>query len=915
MVTTDEFDLWALKAEMPEAGKAYIQRVRTSPPSRKAGNNHGSNVIGSYPSRKMGVTINFESHKCELPAIHLHERDDAVLEYWDQPESIKISYPGKTRKTDSFLYTPDFLVLRTGGAVLQEWKNEKDLVAQSVKAPNRYVKRDDGGWSCPPGEAAAAELGLGFEVHSTDEINWFLQRNIVFLEDYFRKAHVVAETITAEIIAVIAANPGIPLNELKSLGQKAGASSDDVHALIAAETIYVDLSAAPLSEPARVRVFSSPAVAAAYSAIETEVRGDGPGCSSSVIRLQPGSSLIWNGVPLHVKVVGETKIAFTDKAGQLVELTMDVVRTLIKDGDIANAVDLRAEQVAAREKALDAVNRMNPEYVAEANRRLTIIKPYLERELSEDDPLPPGRSAATIYRWLSRYRESKATCGHGFLGLIPKARSGNTESRIQPEVQDAVDEKIALLGKERKKRCPMAVYREVKAYCKAKNLLCPSRKSISLRAKSLSSYETVKFQSGKRKAYQIKDFYYEVTYTTPRHGERPFEIGHIDHTVADVEMKDPATQQKLGRPNMTFLVDAFCRRILAVYVSFEQPSYRSCMAVLRICVKRHNRLPRIIVIDNGPEFHSIYFEALLAMFECTRKVRPPAQPRAGTVIENLFNTTNVQFIDSLMGNTKPMKEVRTVTKSHDPSELAVWTLEPFYKNLCHYAYELHDTLPHGTLKQSPRNACLTGLQQSGERAQHYIAYDEAFRMLTLPTTSRKTARIVPRYGVKINGIYYQHDDFKRASLHGKRVHVRYEPWDISIAYAYVDGFWLRCISQHPKVFQHMSEKMLMLLTARLKQQAKQHGRDVEEITAAKLAAFYETLRHDEQILTQEARDCESRNALRVVDNGESTASIRGNAMAAPPEETSQIDSASPPDQPRQGFTNEIDDTEYEDLAS
>jgi putative transposase len=914
MMTATEFDLWALKAGISEPGKAYIKRVRNSPPSRKPGNRHGSNVIGAYPSRKMGLAINFESHKCELPAIHLHERDPWVLEYWDQPKSIKLSYPGKSKPTDSFLYTPDFLVLRPDGAVLQEWKNEKDLVGLAAKSPHRYLKREDGGWSCPPAEAAAAEIGLSFEVHSTAEINWSLQRNITFLEDYYRKEYPVSAEVAQKIATIVAANPGILFNELKSLAKESGVGTDDLHALIVIEAIYVDLSAAPLSEPERVHVFATGAVAAAYAALQTEPAQDSPGCGTSKITLKPGSSLIWNGVPLQVKVVGETKIAFTDKDANLVDLTMDVIRKLVRDGDIVAAPDLDGEHVVARENALATLSKAKLEYLAEANRRWEAIKPYLDGELPFDAVLPPGCKLSTLYRWRKDYREAKARCGYGYVGLIPKPQSGNGNQRIDDEVQQAVEEKITAHFKERKKLKTSMIYRAIKDFCLSKNLPCPSRKTITIKLQSASTYERTMAESGKRKAYQVKEFYYEIIYTTPRHGERPFEIGHIDHTQADVEIKCSHTGQPLGRPYITFLIDAFCRRILAVYVSFEQPSYRSCMAVLRICVKRHNRLPRIIVVDNGKEFRSTYFEALLAMFECVRKVRPPAQPRVGTVIENLFNIANVQFIHGLMGNTQAMKDVRTATKSHNPKELAVWTLEPFYERLCQYAYEVYDTCPHGTLSQSPREACLTGVENSGERAQQFIAYDEAFKMMTLPTTPRKTARIIPRYGVKIHGIYYWHDDFKRASLYRKMVQVRYEPFDVSTAYAFVDGFWLPCLSQHPAIFRGMSEKMLMLLMLRMRQQARQHGRNVENVTAFKLAEFYRTLAKDEEIMTQRKRDMESEAALRLVDGGKSVQPSPSKTTIMEPKSNAAPAALAKTDQSRKGFTAEIDETQYEDLA-
>lgn len=49
------------------------------------------------------------------------------------------------------------------------------------------------------------------------------------------------------------------------------------------------------------------------------------------------------------------------------------------------------------------------------------------------------------------------------------------------------------------------------------------------------------------------------------------------------------------------------------------------MMAFRLCVKRYGRLPLEIVVDHGPEFGSVYFEALLAQCVVT-KITPPAAP-------------------------------------------------------------------------------------------------------------------------------------------------------------------------------------------------------------------------------------------------------------------------------------------------
>src|SRR6266705_1903851 len=76
-----------------------------------------------------------------------------------------------------------------------------------------------------------------------------------------------------------------------------------------------------------------------------------------------------------------------------------------------------------------------------------------------------------------------------------------------------------------------------------------------------------------------------------------------------------------------------------------------------------------------------YFDTLLARYHGTRKTRPVAKPRYGSVIERLFDTTNKEFIFNLLGNTQAAKQRRQLTKAVDPKELAVWTLGDLYTYL------------------------------------------------------------------------------------------------------------------------------------------------------------------------------------------------------------------------------------------
>jgi transposase InsO family protein len=128
----------------------------------------------------------------------------------------------------------------------------------------------------------------------------------------------------------------------------------------------------------------------------------------------------------------------------------------------------------------------------------------------------------------------------------------------------------------------------------------PSYSSFCLAVRRRSRVTQTLKRQGPRAAYQHGPFYMELDMKTPRHGDRPFEICHMDHTQLDIELTDTSGKHLLGRPWLTLMMDAFSRRALAVYVDFEEPSYRSCMMVLRDCVRRHSRFPQCLVVDGAP---------------------------------------------------------------------------------------------------------------------------------------------------------------------------------------------------------------------------------------------------------------------------------------------------------------------------
>ena len=284
------------------------------------------------------------------------------------------------------------------------------------------------------------------------------------------------------------------------------------------------------------------------------------------------------------------------------------------------------------------------------------------------------------------------------------------------------------------------------------------------------------------------------------------------------------------------------------------------MMALRSCVQRFGRFPQAVVVDGGKEFHSIYFDTLLARYHCIKKTRPGGKPRFGSVIERLFGTTNTEFVYNLLGNTQASKQPRQLTSSVDPKQLAVWTLADLYTYLSEWAYSVYDNLEHDSLGTTPLQVYTDTLERTGEREHRHIAYNEDFLMATRPSTPKGTALIQPGVGIKVNYLYYWNDAFRNPGVEKTKVPVRYDPFDMGVAYAYLEGRWVKCISQYYSTFVGRTEREVLLAAEEIRQKDKRNSVS-PNISAKRLADFIASAQEHETLLLQRLRDLEAKSVL------------------------------------------------------
>jgi len=127
--------------------------------------------------------------------------------------------------------------------------------------PYRYCRDAVGRWRCPPGERFAAQFGLLYRLRSSSEIDWVLQRNLRFLNDYLIKAPSVDNDTSESVLTLINQRPGVQLDAL--LDRLGEARADDISPPIVSGRIHVELHAVALAEPQHVRLFSDQETASA----------------------------------------------------------------------------------------------------------------------------------------------------------------------------------------------------------------------------------------------------------------------------------------------------------------------------------------------------------------------------------------------------------------------------------------------------------------------------------------------------------------------------------------------------------------------------------------------------------------------------------------------------------------------------
>lgn len=371
-----------------------------------------------------------------------------------------------------------------------------------------------------------------------------------------------------------------------------------------------------------------------------------------------------------------------------------------------------------------------------------------------------GISVATLYRWLSTYRNT------GLLSsLLPNRRDGGQmKGRLSPEVETILKDCIENFHLTQQKVSVAATTVEVRRRCSNAGVPMPAATTVRRHIEWIDEQTRIKQREGDRVAKLRFD---------PKIGKIPdanwpLAIVQMDHTLLPVIIVDDEHRRPINRAWITLAIDVFSRMCVGMYLTLDPPSAMSAgMCVLHAIFPKNKWLLRLgmsdlewpcygvmdtLHMDNAREFRGDMLKAAGAEYDIDVTLRPVKKPHYGAHIERLMGTVSEE-LKSVRGATfSGIKE----KGDYDAEGNACMTLSELEKWLVLVFARYHSNIHRGigTTPLTKWREGIFGTKTTPGRGLQLIRLDEEkARMDFMPFEERT----IQDYGVLLDKIYYYHD--------------------------------------------------------------------------------------------------------------------------------------------------------------
>lgn len=477
---------------------------------------------------------------------------------------------------------------------------------------------------------------------------------------------------------------------------------------------------------------------------------------SAPLRLAVGEKVMCRGAECEiVLLLGVTRFWVKPVAGSARPFAAEIA-------DLSAVAEVEPPGTVERLLGAD-LEHTAAEHTNIAKRRLEIIEPLLEERTTEkvrQRAAEFGCSVTTIYRWINAYQGSERLSS-----LVPgfRDRGGRNKPRLAAGCEEIIQATINEYYLVPTRPSKLETATEVEARCRKAGIEPPSAGTVRNRILALSPALVDEARHGPKKARRRRKKGKGLPDVN-----RPWALVHVDHTELDVQVVDRETRQPIGRPFITLAEDAYSRVIVGVLISLDNP----CSSSVGICLS-HALLPKeawlarrqltghwpvwgkpkVIHVDNAPEFHSAAFERACEELRVSIHWRRKGEPEDGARVERLIGTIG-RVVHQLPGTTFSNPQERGEYGSEENAALTLDELERLVVDWIVNIYHQRGHSAHGGLP--PMKVWEDGLLEMADLGlglpmRH--SDPEAIRLMFLPALYRT----VQPTGVKLDGINYWHE--------------------------------------------------------------------------------------------------------------------------------------------------------------
>jgi len=808
----------------PDRGCALVRAGRSGLPSREPNSRLGNCIVDHYSPKMGGNHLRLGSRTVEEAAARLYELDDEVLEFWPQPFGVELMLIGEHGRTNGrVMHWPDFLVITKSRIAAIEWREESRLnkLAQTSK---QFTKDESGCWHYLPAEQCFSALGIAHETHSAIELPRTLIDNAHFLGDFQKETCPGLPEPRRDLLARVLDQSGHL--EYLELVEQHHFTADEVFRAIVEGVAYADLKRDRLDSPLNLLVFRDATYCRAHKAL-----GDipdpplpFPGMSREIA---PGTVLRYSGKQWMVLLVGAGQVLLLGEDGQRVSLELEDLRALppsaFHDAPSTPRTQLRLADLSMPQ-------------LAQATKRLEMLT-------AKSDEV----SARTRQRWAGACGSAVSNVERLVLLAGGERNRGNRVSRLDSRVVELATTAIKQFHNTPTARTALGTYQQYQLMCEREGLHGMSYVTF---CKHVRGKRSIVQRDGKRMAYSQASIPLYLDYRHPLHGMFPHDVCYMDHTVLNLATAGTKGED-LGKPTFSVAIDGHTTKNRAYWVSYDPPSAKVVLLVLRDYVRRNGRLPGILIVDGGREFRSWELKFFCKLFGIDLRHRPAGRPRGGSPVERAMGYTETELIAQLEGNTRAMKNARMVTKSVNPFRRREWTLTALFGALDEF-FRIRDARVHSTLGVSPDEYEKQRIRETGQRSHCVVPFDENLMLATCPHTKKRFHKIDRQRGVWADGQFYWHEAFRDVRVN-EQVEVRYEPWSSCVVYVHYRGVWLPAISRNLKAAPNATHYEFELQLRAERRLAKVNGNKarLSRKSASEMTGLWDPARFDPRIRAQQ----------------------------------------------------------------